>query len=122
MSKRPIESYVRAQPTALYKLCLNLSKVSKQLHVSGCCVRNPVTKFEEYAKFDNMKRSGQLKSLSDRNVHELKRLVHDDNRLSATKITTDLNMSLSKPMSKCMVRRYLRRLSYGYVVKIKNNG
>ena len=55
MSKRPIESYVRAQPVALYQTGLNLSKISKQLQFSRRCVRNAVTKFEEYAKFDDMK-------------------------------------------------------------------
>ena len=66
-----------------------------------------------------MKRSGRPKSLSDRNIRELKRLVHGDNRLSAAKITTDLNMSLFKPVSKRTVRRYLKKLGYEYAVKIK---
>ena len=78
-------------------------------------MNNAVTKFEEYAKFDDMKRAGGPKSLSDRNVHELKRLVQDDNRPSVAKITTDLNMSLSK----CTGRRYLKKLGYEYTVKIK---
>ena len=119
MGKRPIEIYVRAQPVALCQPGLNLSKISKQLQVSRCCVRNALTKFEEYAKFDDMKRSGRPKSLSDRNVRELKRLVQGDNRLSAAKITTDLNMSRSKPVFKCTVRRYLKKLGYEYAVKIK---
>ena len=51
-----------------------------------------------------MKRPGRSKSLSDRNIRELKRLIQGDNRLSAAKITTDLNMSLFKPVSKRTVR------------------
>ena len=119
MDKRPIELYVRAQVVALYQWDFNLSKISKQLQVSRCCVRNAFTKFEEYAKFDYMKQSGRPKGLSDRNVHELKSLVPGDNRLSAARITTDLNMSLSKPVSKRTMRRYLKKLGYEYAVKIK---
>ena len=121
MDKRPVEPYVHAQVVALCQSGLNLSKISKQLQVSRCRVRNAVTKFEEYAKLNGMKRSGLPKSLSDRNVRELKRLVQGDNWLSATKITTDLNMSLSQPMSKRAVRRYLKNLGYEYAVKIKRN-
>ena len=122
MAKRSIESYVGAQAVALYQSGFKLSKVSKQLQVSRCCVRNTITKFEEYTKLDDMKRSGRAKSLADRNIRELKRLVQGDNRLSAAKITTDLNMSLFKPVSKCTVCRYLKKLGYEYAVKIKNNG
>ena len=99
MSKRSIESYVRAQAVVLYQSGLNLSKISKQLQVSRCCIRNAIT------QFDDMKRSGRPKSLSDCNIHELKRLVQGDNRLSAAKITTDLNISLFKPVSKRTVRQ-----------------
>ena len=119
MGKRSIEPHVRAQVVALYQSGFNLSKISKQLQVSRCCVRNAITKFEEYTKFDDMKRSGRPKSLSDRNIRELKRLVQGDNRLSAAKITTDLNMSLFKSMSKRTVRQYLKKLDYEYAVKIK---
>ena len=115
MGKRTIEPHARVQSVALYQSGLNLSKISKQLHVSRCCVRNALTKFKEYAKFDDMNRSGRPKSPSDRNVHELKRLVQGDNRLSAAKITTNLNMSLSKRT----VRRYLKKHGYEYTVKIK---
>ena len=79
MGKRSIEPYVRAQAVPVYQSGLNLSKISKQLQVSRCCVRNAIT------KFDDMKRSGRPKSLSDRNIRELKRLVQGDNRLSAGK-------------------------------------
>ena len=119
MGKRSIEPYVRAQAVALYQSGLNLSKISKRLQVSRCCVRNAIIKFGEYTKFDDMKRSGRPKSLSDRNIRELKRLVQGDNRLSAAKITTDLNMSLFKPVSKRTVRRYLKKFGYEYAVKIK---
>ena len=119
MGKRSIESYVRAQAVVLYQSGLNLPKIWKQLQISRCCVRNALTKFEEYDKFNDIKRSDRPKSLSDRNVCELKRLVQSDNRLSVARITTDLNMSLSKPMSKRTVSRYLKKFGYEYTVKIK---
>ena len=118
MSKQSIEPYIRAPAMALYQSDLNLSKISKQLQIRRCCVRNAVIKFEENAEFDNMKWSGRSTSLSDRNVRELKKLVQGDSRLSAAKITTDLNMSLSKPT----IYRYLKKLDYEYAVKLKNHG
>ena len=121
MGKRSIEPYVRAQAVALYQSGLNLSKISRQLQVSRCCVSNAVTKFEEYTKFDDMKRSGRPKSLSDHKICEFKRLVQGDNRLSAAETTTNLNMSLFKPVSKRTMRRYLKKLGYEYAVKIKKN-
>ena len=81
MGKRSIEPYLRVQTVVLYQSDLNLSKISKQLQISRGYVRYTVTKFEEYAKFDNMKLSDRPKSLSDRNVHEFKRFIQGDNRL-----------------------------------------
>ena len=119
MDERSIEPYIRAQAVALYQSGLNLSKISKQLQVSRCRVHNAITKFEGYAKFDDMKRPGRPKSLFDRNIRELKRLVQGDNRLSAAKITAHLNTSLFKLVSKRTMRRYLKKLGYEYAVKIK---
>ena len=59
------------------------------------------------------------KKIPNRGVRHLKRLIKDDGRLSAAKITSDLNGNLSKPVSTRTVRRYLRDLGYEYVVKIK---
>ena len=115
MDRRPIESHICAQPVALYQSGLNLSKIWTKLQVPKCCVRSAVTKFEEYAKFDDVKRSGESKSFSYRNLLELKRLVQGNNRLSAGKITTHLSMSLYK----CTVPRYLKKLGYKYAVQIK---
>ena len=87
MSKRSSEPYVLPQAVALYQSSLNLSKISKRLQVSldAAYATQSITIFEEYTKFDDMKRSGRPKSLSDRNIRELKRWVQGDNRLSAAK-------------------------------------
>ena len=47
MGKRPIESYVGALAVILYQSSLNLSKISKQLQVSRCCVCNAVTDIDD---------------------------------------------------------------------------
>ena len=60
-----------------------------------------------------------VQKIPNRAVRHLKRLGKDDGRFSAAKITSDLNASLSKPVSARTVRRYLRDLGYEYVVKIK---
>ena len=98
MGKRPIELYVRSQAVALYQLDLKLSKILRQLQVPRYRVHSTVI------KFDDIKRSGGPKSPFDRQACELKRLVHGDNRLSAAKIITDLNMSVSKPGYKHTMR------------------
>ena len=85
MGKQPIEPHVRPQAVALYQSGLNLSKISKQLQVSRCCVHNAVTKFKEYVRFDDMKRSNRPKSVSAHNACELERLIQGDNRLEAQK-------------------------------------
>ena len=43
MGKGSLEPYVDVLAVALYQSSLNLSKISKQLQVSRCCVRNAVT-------------------------------------------------------------------------------
>ncbi len=106
---------------ALYQSGLNLSKISKQLKISRCCVRNTIIKFEKHGIFEDLKRSGRPKALSERNVRELKRLVTSENRLSVVKSTSDINISLPKPVSKDTIRRCLTKLGYEYAVKVKKN-
>ena len=119
MGRKSVDSHVRAQAVALHQSGLTFSRISKQLQISRCCARNAIKKFEKHTTFDDLKRSGRPKSLSERNIRELKRLVQGENRLSAAKITSDLNTSLLKPVSKRTVRRYLRNLGYEYAVKLK---
>jgi len=119
MGKKSIQPYIRAQAVALYQSGLNPSKISKQLKISRGCVRNAITKFEQHGVFEDLKRSGRPKALSERDVRDLKRLVTGDNRLSVAKITSDLNVSRPKQVSKDTVRRCLRKLGYEYAVKIK---
>jgi transposase len=73
----------------------------------------------ESINLGDKKRSSRPRSLSDRNVRELKRLVHGENRISAAKIMSDLNRSLPKPVSKRTIQRYLTELGYEYVTKLK---
>jgi transposase len=121
MGKRSIQPYIRAQVVALYQSGLNLSKISKQLKISCCRVRNAIIKSKKHGIFEDLKRSGRPKALSQRNVRELKRLVTGENRLSVAKITSDINISLPKPVSKDTIRCCLTKLGYEYAVKVKKN-
>jgi len=66
-----------------------------------------------------LKRSGRPKALSERNVRELKRLVTSENQFSVVKSTSDINISLPKPVPKDTIRRCLTKLGYEYAVKVK---
>ena len=116
MGKRSIEPYVHAQVVALYQSGLNLSKVSEQLQVCRCCVSNTITKFEEYTKFDDLVDQKVFLIAIYVNSKGWSKMVID--RVQA-KITTDLNISLFKPVSKRTVRRYLKKIGYEHAVKIK---
>ena len=119
MGKKAVEPFTRAQAVALYQSGMNMNKVSKQLKISRCCVRNAIMKFENQGRFTDSKRSGRPNKLSERDERELKRLVQGENRLSVAKITKDFCIGLSTPVSKETVRRYLKKLGYEYAVKIK---
>ena len=119
MGKKPVDSIVRAQAVALSDSGLNQVQISRQLKISRHCVQNTVKKHKETRQYNDFPRTGRPKRVPNRGVRYLKRLVKDDGRLSATKITSDLNASLPKPVSTRTVRRYLRDLGYEYVVKIK---
>jgi transposase len=76
-------------------------------------------KFKETGSSDEKKWCGRPLKINERDIRQLKRLVKLENRLSASKITSDLNNSLSKPVTTRTVRNYLRELSYEYVVKLE---
>ena len=65
MVKKPIVPVVRAQAVALHQADLNLSGISEQLNVSRYCVRNAIKKFEEHGIYEDLKRTGRSKTLSD---------------------------------------------------------
>ena len=59
------------------------------------------------------------KNTDARGFRHLKRLVKDDAGLNMTKITSDLNASLAKPVTTRIVRSCLKELIFEYVVKVK---
>ena len=121
MGKKPIAPVVRTQAVTLHQADLNLSRISEQLNILRCYVRHIIKKFEEHGIYKDLKRSTQPKALSDRNMHDLKRLVKGEDRLSVTKIRKDLNTNLPKPVSREIVRRYLENLGYEYAIKIEKS-
>ena len=66
-----------------------------------------------------MQHTGRLKKLSGCEIRHLKRLVKGDSRISSSKIESDFNTSLPKPVTTRTVRRYLEELGFEYVVKVK---
>lgn len=122
MGKRPVDPYIRAQAVALYnnnKAIMSMDEIAKQLNISKTCVFNAIKKHRETGEFEDKKRTGRPQKLDKRDQRHLKRLVKDENRLSVSKITRDLNQSLSKPITSRTVFNYLKKLGYEYKVKLK---
>ncbi|CAF2092095.1 unnamed protein product [Rotaria magnacalcarata] len=122
MGKESIDPYVRAQVVVLHDAGLNWVEISIQLKVSRCCVQNAIKKYKQLSRFDDLKHTGRPKKLSGREIRHLKRLPKGDSRFSASKIASDLNTSLQKPITTRTIRRYLKDLGFEYVVKIKSSG
>lgn len=122
MGKRAIDPYIRAQVVALYnngKISMTMDEVAGKLNISKCCVFNAIQKYKKTGEYVDKKRSGRPKRLDERDQRYLKRLVKGENRLSVSKITRDLNQSLSEPISSRSVFNYLKKLGYEYKVKLK---
>jgi transposase len=114
-----ISKCIRAQTVALHEAGLSQLEISKQLGISRCRVQNAIRKFKETGPYDENKRSRRIRKINGRDIRHLKRSVKLENRLSASKITADLNNSLPKLVTTCTVRNYLRKLSDEYAVELK---
>ena len=119
MGKKSIHPYVRAQVMALRDAGLNQVQISKQLNVSRCFIQNAIKKYKQLGRFDDLKHTGRPKKFSGREIRRLKTLVKGYSRLSASKIWTNLNVSLPEPVATRTMRRRLKDLNFEYVVKIK---
>ena len=117
--KKPVPSFVRAQMRAVHDAAFNQAPISKQLNISRCCVQNVIKKYTRLGAYDHAKRSERPKELDTRGFRHLKRLAKGDERQSATKIASDLNANLPKPVTIRTVRTYLKQLAIEYVVKMK---
>ena len=93
-------------------------KFSKQLKVWRCCAQNPIEKYKQVGRFDDLKHTGRPKRFSGCEIRHMKRLVNGNSRLSASKIATDLNANLPEPVITRTIQRYLRDHALKYVVKI----
>jgi predicted DNA-binding protein YlxM (UPF0122 family) len=76
-----------------------MSEIAKKINISKCCVYNCIKSHEEIERFIERKRYERSKQISEQDQHHLKRLVQDDNGLSASKITKDLNQYLPASVS-----------------------
>lgn len=91
----------------------------KQVKTSPKSLNSCESKIWKVGEYNDLKRSGRPKNLSDRDERHLKKLVQGENRLNVTKITTNLNISLPNPVTKRTVRNYLTKLGFEYKFKIK---
>ena len=119
MGKKPVHPNIRAHVAALHDAGLNQVQISKQLKASRCCVQNAIKKYKKLRRFNDLQHTGRPKKLSGREIRHLKRLVKGDSRISSSKIASDFNTSLPKPVTTRTVRRYLKELGFEYVVKVK---
>ncbi|UJR08074.1 hypothetical protein I4U23_012351 [Adineta vaga] len=119
MGKKPVDPFVRAQTVALDNAGFKQVDTSTRLEISLCFVQNAITKFKNDGHYNDMKRSGRPKKITGDDIRYLKKLVRGDVRPSASKVTSELNISLPNPVSVVPVPRYLKYLGYEYVVKSK---
>ena len=99
VKKKAVSSCTRAQMIALHYAGFNEAEISKQLIISHRCVHNAINKYEHLGIYDNSKRSARPKKLDEWDFRHLKRLVKGDACLNVTKIASDLNASLPKPVT-----------------------
>ena len=78
---------------------LNQVEISKQLKVARCCIQNAIKTFKTLGRYDDLKRSGRPKKILGRGIRHLKGLVKGEASLCVGKITSNLNSSLSAPVS-----------------------
>ena len=119
MGKKSVHPNILVQAVALHDVGLNQVQISKQLKVFRCCVQNAIKKYKKLCWFDDLQHTGRPKKRSGREIRYLKRLVKGDSRIGASKIASDLNTSLPKPVTIRTVQRYLKKLGFEYVVKVK---
>ena len=94
-------------------------QISKQLNISRCCVEKTIAKYKHPGIYKDFKCLERPKQLDGRDFQHLKRLIRDDECLSATKIVSDLNASFQKLVTTPTVHTYLKELNFEYVVKVK---
>ena len=110
---------MRAQVVALHDARIDQVQIAKRLNISRCCIQNAINKYKHRGIHGGSKRSGRAKKFNGRSFQHLKRLVKSGARSNATKLISDLNTSLSKPVTTRTVNIYLKELDFAYVAKVK---
>ena len=109
---------MRAQVVALHGAGFNQVQISKKLNSSRYCAQNTINKYKHLLSiYEDLKCSEGPKQLDGRDFWHLKRLIKGDAGLSATKIVSNLNACISKPVTTQIVRRFLKELGSECVVK-----
>ena len=84
-----------------------------------CCAQNAINKYKHLDTYKDSKCSERVKMFDERSFRHLKRLAKDDARLNATKIASNLNVSLPKRVITRKLRTYLKERNFQYMVKMK---
>ena len=119
MGKRAVSSFVRPHIVALHDAEFNQVQISKQLHNSRYCVQNAINQYEHLGTYEDLKPSGRTKILDGWGFQHLERLVKGDTCLTATRIASDLNASLPRPVTTQTVGTHLKDPDFEYMVKVK---
>ena len=98
---------------------MSMDEVATRLNISKTCVFNAINKYKDTGEFMDKKRIGRIPKLDEPDQRHLKRVVKGENRLSVSKITRDLNQSLSEPITSPTVFDYRKKLGDEYKVKLK---
>ena len=97
-------------------MMLDLTKATQYFR---CCVRNAINENKHLGTYEDLKSLGCLKKLDGRSFRHLKRSVKGDARLSVTKVVSNLNAILPKPVTMPTAHIYLKELGFEYVLKIE---
>ena len=110
--RKAVSSFVRAQVEASHDTGFNQVHTSKQLNIYRCCVQSVINKYNCLSTYDDSKRSGRPKERDVRGFRHLERLINGDACLSATKIASNLNTCLPKPVITPTVCTCLKELAF----------
>lgn len=99
------------QIVSLFQQGISLHQIGKRLKIPYSTVQFIVKKFRT-SSTDNLKRSGRPKSLSERDVRTLVKIVSKNPKTSAPELATHLASSLGKIVTPQTVRNRLHRQGY----------